>query len=135
MAASRIRLWRYRRWPAAPAQLMPDFELPGCDASGAYHWVHGPCYETRAEIRALQTEKSSAVGMSTAPEMHRAQALGMRAAAISCITNNCCTPQHLTHEHVLRTAAAASARLSALLRDFIAESANSLSRNPAPSNR
>ena len=52
--------------------------MAGCDARGVYHWVHGPCYETRAEIRALQTEHSNAVGMSTAPEMHRAQALGMR---------------------------------------------------------
>ncbi len=119
MAAERVRLWRYRGWPDAPRLLTPEIEVPGCDWRGAYHWVHGPCYETRAEIGALHTERSSAVGMSTAPEMHRAQALGLRTAAISCITNNCCTPQKLTHEHVLRTAAAASTRLCALLRGFI----------------
>jgi purine-nucleoside phosphorylase len=119
MAANAVRLWRYRGWPDAPECLIPDFQLAGCDVRGAYHWVHGPCYETRAEISALRASRSSAVGMSTAPEMHRAQRLGMRSAAISCITNNCCTPQHLTHAHVLRTAAAASARLCTLLRRHI----------------
>lgn len=116
MAADCVRIWPYRGWPGAPGALAPDLEVAGCDWRGAYHWVHGPCYETRAEIAALRAEKSSTVGMSTAPELHRAQALGIRAAAVSCITNNCCTPQHLTHDHVLRTAAAASARLCAILR-------------------
>ncbi len=138
MAADGVRTWPYRGWPGAPGVLTPDLELAGCDWRGAYHWVHGPCYETRAEIAALRAEKSSAVGMSTAPDMHRAQALGMRAGAVSCVTNNCCTPQHLTHDHVLRTAAAASARLCAILRAEIGRGslgASRATRNCAPSNR
>lgn len=119
MAAARIRLWPYRRWPSQPEQMDPDFVVGHCDWTGPYCWVHGPCYETRAEIRALQSLDARAVGMSTAPEIYRAQQLGMRAAAVSCITNNCCTPHVLTHEHVLRTAQAASSRLRGLLRGAI----------------
>jgi purine-nucleoside phosphorylase len=71
----------------------------------------------------LRALGSSAVGMSTAAEFLRARELGMRAAAVSCITNNCCAPGVLTHEHVLRTASAASARLCGLLRGAIAREA------------
>ncbi len=119
MAADAIRVWPYSRWTERPAAVTPDFVAEDCEWRGAYHWVHGPCYETRAEIAALQVLGSAAVGMSTAPEMARAHALGMRAGAISCITNNCCRPQVLTHGHVLRTAAAASARLCAVLRGVV----------------
>jgi purine-nucleoside phosphorylase len=139
MSADCVRTWPYRRWAGMPTAITPDFEIDGCTWRGAYHWVHGPCYETRAEIAALRAKKSSAVGMSTAPEMLRAQQLGMRAAAVSCITNNCCTPQHLTHDHVLRTAAAASARLSDLLRHALKADAwrdgAVPNRNSAPSSR
>jgi len=139
MSVDRVRTWPYRHWPQAPGALDPDFEIDGFDWRGAYHWVHGPCYETRAEIAALRAEKSSAVGMSTAPEMLRAKLLGMRAAAVSCITNNCCTPQKLTHDHVLCAAASASARLCDLLRRALAEGplrdTPRPSRNPAPSSR
>lgn len=118
MAVEDIRAWPYIGWQGKPRELTPDFVPEGCEWRGAYHWVHGPCYETRAEIRALCALGSAAVGMSTAPEMIRARELGIPAAAISCITNNCHTPQVLTHEHVLRTAAAASARLCAVLRNI-----------------
>lgn len=128
MVAESIRLWPHTAWKDRPDTLDLDFMPDGCPWHGAYHWVHGPCYETRAEVSALRALGSGAVGMSTAPEVARAQALGMRCSAISCITNNCCTPQKLTHEHVLRTAAAASARLCKVLRDAI-------TRNFAPANR
>lgn len=119
LAAETLRCWPCARWTARPEALRPDFVPQGCDWRGAYHWVHGPCYETRAEIAALREMGGAAVGMSTAPELLRAQELGLRAGAISCITNNCCTPQVLTHEHVLRTAALASARLCEVLRETI----------------
>lgn len=128
MAADAIRLWPNTAWKERTDTLDVDFVPEGCAWRGAYHWVHGPCYETRAEINALRAQGSGAVGMSTAPEIARAKSLGMRSAAISCITNNCCTPQRLTHEHVLRTAAAASARLCEVLR-------GALSRNFAPASR
>ena len=119
MAADAIRAWPYSKWDAHARPITPDFVPADCEWRGAYHWVHGPCYETRAEIAALRSLGSAAVGMSIAPEMARAQALGMRVAAISCITNNCCTPQVLTHDHVLRTAAAASTRLCAVVRGLM----------------
>lgn len=128
MAAESIRLWPHAAWKDRPDALELDLVPDGCPWHGAYHWVHGPCYETRAEVGALRALGSGAVGMSTAPEIARAQALGMRCGAISCITNNCCTPQKLTHEHVLRTAAAASARLCEVLREAI-------NRNFAPASR
>lgn len=119
MAADAIRVWPCTRQETPQETLWPDFISDDCEWRGAYHWVHGPCYETRAEIAALRSLGSAAVGMSTAPEIARAQALGMRAAAISCITNNCCTPQVLTHDHVLRIAASASARLCEVLRGIV----------------
>ena len=121
MAVARLRTWPYRNWAARPEQVIPDWAAPGCDASGLYVWVHGPSYETRAEIGALQHLGGDAVGMSTAPEMAAAQALGIRTAAVSCITNNCCRMQHLTHDDVLSTARRASERLCALLRQALPE--------------
>jgi purine-nucleoside phosphorylase len=126
VCASMIQTWPCRRLDL-PERLYPDFTIPGCDATGVYLWVHGPCYETRAEIALLRKIGGAMVGMSTAPEMARCRQLGMRAAAVSCITNNCCAPMRLTHEHVLETAASASRRLTSLLRRAVP----SMERNPA----
>ncbi len=54
---------------------------------GTYAALTGPCYETPAEIRALKAMGADAVGMSTAMEAEAAATLGMRVAAMSCITN------------------------------------------------
>ncbi len=116
MDVERILTWPCRRWSEQPGALVPGWRVPGCDATGIYVWMHGPSYETRAEIAALQGMGASAVGMSTAPEMAAAHALGLRTAAVSCVTNNCCRPQRLSHEAVLATARASSARLCELLR-------------------
>lgn len=123
MAVDEVRCWPCARWRERPESLPLDLVADHCDWRGAYHWVHGPCYETRAEIAALRSLHGAAVGMSTAPEVSRARELGIRVGAISCITNNCCTPQVLTHDHVLRTAAAASARLCEVLRGVLRSSA------------
>jgi len=116
VAVDGIRLWHFRHWPNQPSRLEPDFAVPGCPHRGEYVWMHGPCYETRAEIRALQHLGGAVVGMSTAPELARCKALGVRAAVVSCVTNNCCRPQVLTHEHVVTNARRASETLVALLR-------------------
>ena len=54
-----------------------------------------------------------AEGMSTVPEVIVARALGMRCAALSCITNHACglTNNPITHEEVLETTARAADRL------------------------
>ena len=90
--------------------------FPGC-----YAMVTGPCYETPAEIRALQAWGADAVGMSTAREIQAGFDAGLECAAISCITNKAAglsgTP--LTHEEVLETAAAQSTRLADLMEVFL----------------
>lgn len=119
VAADAVHAWRYRGF-ALPHLITPDFVPPHCDAQGAYYWMHGPCYETQAEIAALQRFGAATVGMSTAPELVRCAALGMRAGMISCVTNSCVRPERLTHEGVLATARMASEKLCRLLRVTLA---------------
>ena len=120
VAADAIRPWPYPAF-ALPGRIAPGFLLPGCDFVGPYMWMHGPTYETRAEIAMLQRLGGATVGMSAAPEVRRCHELGMRAAVVSCVTNSCCRPQVLTHDHVIRIAQRASAKLVALLREALAE--------------
>lgn len=54
---------------------------------GVYAWLTGPSYETPAEIRAMRVLGASAVGMSTVPEVIALRHMGVRTAALSCITN------------------------------------------------
>lgn len=124
VAVERIRLWRYKGWSATPGMLFTDFVPPDCDFRGTYQWMHGPCYETRAEIGALHYLKAEVVGMSTAPEVMRCQELGIRAGVIACVTNSCCKPHVLTHDEVLSVAKRTSRRLSALIRSILPEIAN-----------
>jgi purine-nucleoside phosphorylase len=54
---------------------------------GVYAGLPGPSYETPAEIRMLRTMGADAVGMSTVLEVIALRRLGVKVAAISCITN------------------------------------------------
>ncbi len=87
---------------------------------GVYLAVSGPTYETPAEIRAFAKLGADAVGMSTVPEAIVARHLGLRVAAVSCISNLAAglSPHPLSHEEVLATAAAASRHAGALLEGF-----------------
>ena len=72
----------YRTLAQQAAQSL-GFTMP----EGVYAAVLGPCYETPAEIRYLARIGADLVGMSTAPEVIVANALGMRVLGISCVTN------------------------------------------------
>lgn len=119
MAVSEMSLFPFGRWAEMPKGIALDFVLDRCDRQGVYVWVHGPCYETRAEVAALRALKGDAVGMSTAPEVARCHEMGLRAGAISCITNKCASPGALRHEDVVRTARSASAKLCEVIRAWL----------------
>ena len=89
---------------------------------GVYAGLLGPTYETPAEIRMLRTLGATAVGMSTVPEVIALRHMGVRAAAVSCITNLAAglSPTLLDHSEVEATAAKARDRFTALLSAWVA---------------
>jgi purine-nucleoside phosphorylase len=88
---------------------------------GVYAALHGPSYETPAEIRFLRTIGADAVGMSTAPEAIVARHMGMEVLGISCITNPAAgvLPKPLVHDEVMEVARRVRAEFSALLEAVI----------------
>ncbi len=121
VAADAVRAWPCARF-SLPGELAPGFVLDRCSAVGTYVWMHGPCYETRAEIAALQHWGAMTVGMSTAPELARCSQIGINAGMVSCVTNVCGVQgPPITHEHVMVTASRASEKLCTLLRNHIPE--------------
>ncbi len=65
--------------------------------------VHGPSYETPAEIRMLKTIGADAVSMSSVPEVIMAKYLGMRVIMFSLITNTVNT-SGISHGEVVSVA-------------------------------
>ena len=94
-----------------------------CLQKGVYAGVLGPNLETRAEYKFLRGIGADAVGMSTVPEVLAAVHSQMRVFAVSCITD-LCIPETLKPaciEEILKTAAAAEPKLTALISRLIAE--------------
>jgi purine-nucleoside phosphorylase len=88
---------------------------------GVYVGVHGPSYETPAEIRAFRTLGADAVGMSTVPEAIVARQMGIEVLGLSCITNMAAgvLPQPLVHDEVMETARRVRGGFIALLEGII----------------
>jgi purine-nucleoside phosphorylase len=88
---------------------------------GIYIAVHGPSYETPAEIRFFRTIGADAVGMSTVPEAIAARHMGIEVLGISCITNMAAgvLPQPLVHDEVMETARRVRGAFIALLEGII----------------
>lgn len=85
--------------------------------SGVYVGVHGPSYETPAEIRAYRGWGANAVGMSTVPEVIALNQMGVGVLGISCITNMAAgvLKKPLRHEEVLETTQRVKERFVRLL--------------------
>jgi purine-nucleoside phosphorylase len=88
---------------------------------GIYTWSLGPSYETPAEIQDIILLGGNAAGMSTVPEMMKAQEVGLEIVGISCLTNYGAGMDGsiLSHADVLETSHRANAVFSNLMSEIV----------------
>ena len=93
------------------------FALP----EAVYTYFAGPQFETPAEIRAVAALGGDLVGMSTVPEAIFARALGMRAAALSVVTNKAAgmSETALSHAQTQENAKLGTDRMRRLVHAFL----------------
>ena len=80
---------------------------------------------TASQIRAARTLGADAVGMSTVPEIILSRFLGLRAAAISVVTNMGAglSDESISHDHTKAMAPLGAAKLETVLRRFLKDQA------------
>ena len=90
---------------------------------GVYAGVHGPSYETPAELRMLRGWGADAVGMSTVPEVIAARHMGMRVLGITAITDMATGEQikTVTHEDVMAVAREIEPKFIRLMKRIVRE--------------
>lgn len=90
---------------------------------GVYLGLHGPSYETPAEIRFYRQLGVDVVGMSTVPEAIALNHMKKRVVAVSCITNLAAgvTKKPLNHDEVLESAKKIQKSFSKLVTESLKE--------------
>ena len=90
---------------------------------GVYAGVHGPSYETPAELRMLRVWGADAVGMSTVPEVIAARHMAMRVLGITAITDMATGEQvkTVTHEDVIAAARELEPKFIRLVKRIVKE--------------
>ena len=89
---------------------------------GVYAAMHGPSFETPAEINMLRILGADLVGMSTVPEVITAHAMGMRVAGLSCAANMAAgvDPDHrLTGQEVLEVVSESAVKMAEIITALI----------------
>lgn len=88
---------------------------------GVYLQVTGPAFESPAESRGYALFGADAVGMSTVCEAIVLNAMGVKLAGLSCVTDMAIDNENIqvTHEEVQAVANAASEKLKALVKTTI----------------
>jgi purine-nucleoside phosphorylase len=90
---------------------------------GVYAAVHGPSYETPAEVNMLKKLGADVIGMSTVPEAISLRHMGKKVVAVSCITNlaSGVGDHPLDHDEVLEAGKSAQTHFFKLIREFCHE--------------
>ncbi|AZN35242.1 purine-nucleoside phosphorylase [Iodobacter ciconiae] len=88
---------------------------------GTYVKMTGPTYETRAEIKMVQSYGADSVGMSTVYEVIMANYFGMEVLGISCITNMATglAKTHHNHAAVVDVANSVSEKFSKWVKNIV----------------